>query len=102
MVRQNLVEGNQRGHDEVREVGPKRGTSNERIQVSAAEPIPGAANRLHDIAAELLAKIAHVDLHHVGGRTAVVSPDVIERARSPSISLRSRLPREQRTAGGRV
>jgi hypothetical protein len=52
--------------------------ANERIRVSAAEPIPGAANRLNDIAAELLAKIAHVDLHHVGARTAVVSPDLIE------------------------
>jgi hypothetical protein len=59
-------------------VGPKREDANEGIQVSAAEPIPRAANRLHDIAAELLAKIAHVDLHHVGGRTAVVSPDLIE------------------------
>jgi hypothetical protein len=59
--------------------------ANERIQMSAAEPIPGAADRLHDIGAQLLAKIALVDLHHVGARTAVVSPDLIERARPPSI-----------------
>jgi hypothetical protein len=47
-------------------------------KASAAEPIPGAADRLHDIASELLAEIAHVDLHHVGGRMGVVPPDLIE------------------------
>ena len=57
--------------------GPER-HANEGIRVSAAEPVPGAADRLHDIASELLAKVADVDLDHIGARTAVVSPDLVE------------------------
>src|SRR4029450_9991560 len=49
-----------------------------RIRMSAAEPIPGAADGLHDVTSELLAEITDVDLHHVGARIAVVSPDLIE------------------------
>jgi len=59
-------------------VGPERHANEQMIRVSAAEPIPGAADRLHDIASELLAEIADVDLNHVGARIPVVSPDLIE------------------------
>ena len=82
MVRQNLGEGNQRGHDDVRgrteearertDPGVSRGTDTARRE-SSPRHRGGACED------------SPVDLHHVGGRTAVVSPDVIERARSPSI-----------------
>jgi len=77
MVRQNPREGNQRGHDDLRGSDHEDDGTN-RIRMSAAEPIPGAADGLHDVASELLAEIADVDLHHVGTRIAVVSPDLIE------------------------
>ena len=77
MVRQNLPEGNQGGHDDARGSG-RENWGNRWLQVLPAEPIPGAADRLHDITSELLPKVADVDLHHIGARVAVVSPDLIE------------------------
>jgi hypothetical protein len=56
MVRQNAREGNQRGHDDLRGSGHENEATN-RMRMSAAEPIPGAADGLHDVASELLAEI---------------------------------------------